>query len=790
MKHLFKLLRTKVAEKSRKFFKSPLWCNLVRLFNKSNKHLKKSMFIVRYRWIIISATILITAFTVFPLLDIRINADFESYFPETMLSRQNNNKINAVFGNEELLMVILSTSDVLKEETLLRIENLSNAFSVLPGIKRVFSLAQTKNISSDEGAMIIDPVLKQIPKDIASREKLREEIKRNDLAWKMVVSEDFKHSLIILSSDRTVNDEELLKSVNATIDKFQGTEVVNITGQAFLRDDANRKISRDLLVLLPLGILLMFAILWISFREFRGVFLPLSVVVLSIIFSLGLLSVFGWDLSLVGILIPIMMIAVANNYGVYFVARYQDLNASNHGMNLKKIVQISVKYLSTPIILCGLTTISGILGLAAHLLLPARQVGIITAMGITYALALSLLFIPAAMSLLKNGKPHRDLSGNSRGFYAVVIAKVNNLILKKPEKVLISFIVVFIFIASGLIFLKISPDSNKVMPEKHQFNRAIRILDNQFGGSKMITVMIKGDARNAEVMRQTQKIENNLKLLPNVGSVMGLPAVLRKMSCALNDSTSPEFGKIPETGQAIAQYLEIYNMNSDAADIEQFVDFSYENLLLVVKFKAESLNEIQSIVDNILSTAEENKTDVIVGGYCLVEKEMSDSILRGQIYSLIFAFFAILILLSLIFRSVTAGLIGSVPLVFAVFCTFGIMGWLGIELNIVTALLSSISIGLGVDFTIHIFWRIKWELALNKTFTESIVATLKTIGRGIIINAFSVMIGFSVLFVSIFPIIRSFAVLIIISLLLCLVSALVLIPAICLMFKPEFLKKI
>ena len=139
------------------------------------------------------------------------------------------------------------------------------------------------------------------------------------------------------------------------------------------------------------------------------------------------------------------------------------------------------------------------------------------------------------------------------------------------------------------------------------------------------------------------------------------------------------------------------------------------------------------------------------------------------------------------FRSFTAGVIGSLPLVFAVFCTFGLMGWLGIELNIVTALLSSISIGLGVDFTIHVFWRLTTELKHSKNWQEAIGTTIRGIGRGISINAFSVMLGFSVLFLSAFPLIQSFAFLIIISLMLCLISALALVPALCLIFKPPFL---
>jgi predicted RND superfamily exporter protein len=104
----------------------------------------------------------------------------------------------------------------------------------------------------------------------------------------------------------------------------------------------------------------------------------------------------------------------------------------------------------------------------------------------------------------------------------------------------------------------------------------------------------------------------------------------------------------------------------------------------------------------------------VIGGFSLVDKEISESVEKGQYYSLLFAFLAIVILLSIIFKSLSAGLLGSLPLLFAVCCTFGLMGWLGIELNIVTALLSSISIGLGVDFTIHIFWRLKTDSLLEK----------------------------------------------------------------------------
>ncbi|MEA3451303.1 MAG: efflux RND transporter permease subunit, partial [Bacteroidota bacterium] len=267
-----------------------------------------------------------------------------------------------------------------------------------------------------------------------------------------------------------------------------------------------------------------------------------------------------------------------------------------------------------------------------------------------------------------------------------------------------------------------------------------------------------------------------------------LSTMIKIMSKAINDSSEFYYNKIPDSRNAVAQYLELYSMSGDPDDFEDFVDFNYKKAVMLIQYKANNLKEINKVISKIQDLTKDDKNVSVMGGISLIEKELSTAIAKGQINSLIFAFLAILILLIIIFRSIKAGLIGSFPLLFALVSTFGIMAWLGIELNIVTALLSSISIGLGVDYTIHIFWRLKTELKKGKSYSNAITTSLKTAGRGIIINAFSVIIGFSILFLSSFPLIQAFAFLIIISILLCLVSALILVPAICILVKPKFLE--
>jgi predicted RND superfamily exporter protein len=749
--------------------------------------MKRENFIKRYRWIIIILTVLIVGLCIIPLTKTHINPDLESYLPETMRSIQSDRQIEKVFGDEETIMIVMESDDVLKTETLERLQKLDRSFSRQSAFKRVFSLFGAKNIISDYGMMIVDPVIKRIPKNQEEIENLRNEIKENDLAYKLVVSDDFRYALILLISNKTVKDQELIDIINQILSENPGPEEIMITGQPILRDEANRKIGRDIIILLPIGLIIMFFFLWLSFREIRGVLLPFSVVVFSILVCMSLIPLFGWELSIIGVLVPIMMLAIANNYGVYFIARYQDLNANNPNLTMNEIVGESFRYLFMPVLFCGLTTIAGILGLMAHILIPARQMGVVTGIGIGFALLVSLFFVPAILTTLKKGKPHADLIGEPTGIISKILHKTGDIITKKPKRTIVGFSIFFVFCVLGFFFFKLAPDNNNILPKNHSFNRAIGVVGQHFGGDKTITVMFEGDAKDPLLLKEMDRYEEELEKMPNVGSVTSLSTMVRKMSKALNDPEESGYDKIPDSRDAIAQYLELYSMSGDPEDLEQFVDFDYTNTLMTIQYNASNILDIYVLLNKIDKLMGNNPPPHVIGGFSLVDKEISESVAKGQNYSLLLALIAIAILISLIFKNCKAGLLGSLPLVFAVLCTFGIMGWLGLELNIVTALLSSISIGLGVDFTIQVFWRIKWELANGLGYADSVKATLRTIGRGIVINAFAVMLGFSALFLSSFPLVRLFGFLIILSVSLCLICALVLIPAICLVFKPKFL---
>jgi uncharacterized protein len=747
-------------------------------------------FIIQYRFWIFLFTGIVVAASAILLIGISFNSDLETYLPDSIEAKKNSDTISGYFGSDDRVVMVFETDDVLKTSTLVRIRNMSHAFGRMKEFRSVMSLFDLKNIKGEQGQTIVEPVIREIPVSEKERDALRGEIRSNDLVFKLIVSEDFRHTLIILTAQNGADDKTLMSLVDQTIAKFPGDESLSLNGQPFMRNEASHNIARDMIVLLPIGLIIMFLVLLLSFREIRAVILPFSVVVFSTIVALALIPLFGWELSIIGILLPIMMIAIANNYGIYFIAKYQEMNASIPGISMEKIATESYSYLRKPVIFCGLTTIAGVLGLATHILKPARQMGIVSGIAIGFALLISLLYIPAVMSLMRKGKPYTKRVGGNGNLFEKLLKALGNVTTRRPKRI-IGYFAAFLFLMSaGLIWLETAADHNSILPEGHSYNRSLKIMNNSFGGSKIMNILFEGDIKDPELLNNLDRYEKEIKTIPGVGRVTSIATILRKMSTALNNPGDEDYNQIPKTRDAVAQYFELYSMSGDPGDFESLVDFDYTRALLTIQYQAGTLKEINAILTPVARYVGSDPRVVCMGGYSLIEKEICESVVSGQNYSLIFAFIAILVLLSIIFRSWVSGLLGVIPLVFAVLCTFGLMGWTGIKLNIVTALLSSVSIGLGVDFTIQMFWKIKSEIHSGLSMASAIIKALTTIGRGITINAFSVMLGFSVLFLSAFPIIRSFALLIIVSLLFCLSSSLLLIPALCLLLRPAFLMKI
>jgi hypothetical protein len=218
------------------------------------------------------------------------------------------------------------------------------------------------------------------------------------------------------------------------------------------------------------------------------------------------------------------------------------------------------------------------------------------------------------------------------------------------------------------------------------------------------------------------------------------------------------------------------------------MNFENTKAHVLVRLSKTDNEVVKALEADIRSYTADFPAKVTIGGYAIIMTDFAQEIINGQVSSLVFALIIVFILLAIIFRSVKGGLIGSIPLAASIIIQFGVMGLTGIAIDAATALLSSIMIGVGVDFTIQYLWRYNIELKKGATRNEAISITYRTTGRSIVINALSVMAGFSATFVSGFLSIRFFGYLTLLAIGSCLLYAIVVMPAFMLYFKPSFIE--
>ncbi len=746
--------------------------------------------IVKLRWVIIPFFILLAAFFATRIPKAEIESDIKAMLPTHLESRINTDKIDELFGGTEMLMLIIKTDDALSPATLQRTEAISKQMKRIKGVDKVLSLFELKSIKGEEGAMIVNPAVKSIPRTEEEKEELRKEIRDNDLVYGSVVSKDFTLTAVIALLKADVEDSFIVGEVNKLVEQNPGEEEVVIGGLPETRVMVASSIQGDIRKLIPLALLIMLIFLFICFRQLRGVLLPFTVVITSIIVSVGLIPLVGWKIHVVTVILPIFLIAVANDYGIHLIAKYQELNVEGNPQTNRELAKEIFRSLSLPVLLTGLTTIAGMLCLLGHIAIPARQVGVLASIGTTFALAASLFFISAVVSFLPKPRPvvnPYDEAGK-RYLFDRILHFFGDFVSRRPKAIVFGSFVCAAVLSAGIFFIDVDTDPNRFFPHDSPLVYASELINEKLGGAQNVAVVVSGDIKDPRVMNKIDNLERKMGELPEVGSTSSIARVVRMMSRALHDEGEEGYDTIPDTRNAVAQYFMLYSMSGDPDDFEKMVDFPYENALITARVNTTSTPKLNAIKEQIMEMTRNDEEVTLVGGFAFILSDIARIIVNGQLLSLGLAIVLVGVLLMFLFRSVMAGIVSSIPLGLSVVVLFSLMGIFHIELNIATAMLSSIMIGVGVDYTIHFLWRYRSERRKGLMPQDAVKKTLTTTGRGIVFNGFSVIVGFLVLFTSGFMPIRFFGFLIVVSIFSCLVGAVVFIPALCLVFRPDFLE--
>jgi hypothetical protein len=433
---------------------------------------------------------------------------------------------------------------------------------------------------------------------------------------------------------------------------------------------------------------------------------------------------------------------------------------------------------------------AGLLCLRTHIVVPAQQLGVLAAIGVGFALLCSSAFSPSVLAVLPPAEPLASLAeGGRRSAVERLLEWLARSVIAHPKRWIAGVLVGAAISVSGIVLLQV--DTNPI--NYYEPGAEVRVTGNKinkhFGGSTELAILVKGDILDPTVLGGIDALERHLGQMPEIGYTSSVAGVVRKMNQAVMGGDASQ-DALPDSREAVAQYFLLYSMGGDPSDFERIVDFDYAHTLVTARINSLSTSTTEAVVERARAHLREHPVgeSAIVGGFGPLFADLVDAIVTGQVVSLSLSLVLVFVLVGVAFRSVGAGFWSVVPLFIAIPVLFGLMGFWAIELNVVTAMLSSIMIGVGVDYTIHFLWRYRAERAEGLSPEDAVFRTLTTAGRGIVFNALSVVAGFAVLLLSNFLPVKFFGFLVVVCITACLLGALVLLPAVCLVVRPGFLE--
>ncbi len=748
-------------------------------------------FVIRLRWVIIALFSALTVYFALQLPKAEMDTEMKNQLPEDLPTRVNLNKIEELFGGTDMAMVVVSADDILEKSTLTQVRDISEGMGAISECERTVSLFTAKDLSGELGELVVEPAVPGIPETAEEKKLLRKRLSDNQLVYGNLISKDFQYAVAICFLSPEASDASLISKLRTLAQETPGQGEALVGGMPLTRVALTQDMRKDMKRFLPIGLLIMLVFLLTCFRQARGVILPFLMTVMAIIVTMGLIPLLGWKIHTVTILLPVILLAVANDYGIHIMARYQEDNAPGNQLGSRELAHRGVVELARPILATGITTIVGMLCLLSHMIIPAKQLGMLAGFGVFFAVAGSVLFIPALLSVLPKAKPVFDVNDPSKksGVLDRLLLRVARAIPKHPKGILITSVVVCLGVGAGATRIVVDTNPMSFYHQSEPIWRSTHLLNEHLGGWAGVSVIAEGDIKDPKVLRQIDDLEQHLQKHPLVGSTTSIAGMLREMNVIMHDGDE-KYDRIPETRQLVAQYLLLYTMSGSEEDFSKLVDFDYEHAQLMAKVTDSGTRAATEVLEYTRSFMKEQEGDALkmVGGLLDVMADMVHHIVWGQIMSLAWAAGLVTLVVALLLRSLVAGFLAVSPLLLALAMIFGVMGFAGIELNLVTALLSSIMIGVGVDYSIHFLWRYRDERRAGQNPVEAVERSLATTGRGIVFNGFSVVVGFVVLIISQFYPVRFFGLLVAISILASLIAALVVIPAIVIIFRPKFLE--
>jgi hypothetical protein len=503
---------------------------------------------------------------------------------------------------------------------------------------------------------------------------------------------------------------------------------------------------------------------------------------------MGLTGHMGLPMTVVASAVPIIMVAISASYGIHVLHHYYEAIREGEAHP----VRAALEKVAPSIGMVGIVSALGAASLLTFPVTSIRQFGIITTVGALAAMAVCLTFAPAVLGLLKL----QDARASESTWSDDRIGGIARFSVRHRIGVLVGAVVIMMVSAVGISRMEIGTDIIRYFPNGHRLRAAFDAFNAKLGGVRRINIMVEGaepDAiKDPELLRKIQRFQEYAESLPHVGDTSSFADVIRRIHQEMNGG-DPAYHVIPDSRELVAQYLLLYSISGDPGDFAEYVDYDYQRTKVRIMFNTSEQRDHRYLYESLKAYAAKEMgpgVKVEFGGDVMFWLAQMRHIAVGKVYNIVTSIAFVLLFCAVTFRSVAAGFFSIFPLVIATMMTFGLMGFVGIRLEASTAILTSVAVGVGVDFALHYLINFRQEIERfqgDVDIEEVAMRVFMIGGKPILFDMISNILGFSVLMFSAFLPVRYFGWLISLTMVSVGVATLLVMPALIAVFRPRFL---
>lgn len=762
-------------------------------------------FILKQRIIILLVLTVITIFMAYNIKYIQFSHSEPNLLPKNHEENIKYEEFTNIFGDEGNLIIL-----AVKDSTLFSVDNfnqwidLSNKLKTFSEIDFSVSVGDIKKLKKDKKnqRFIIEPLYDNKPESNEDVENIRTELFDN-----LPFFDNFLYNkktgtirTVIYIDQKVVNtiirEEFIFNVLNPTVKKFEKDTGLNVyvSGMPYIRTMNAQNIKDEIGLFVGLALLVTSLIFYIFFRSYRATFITFLVVSIGVIWAVGLIGLFQYEISVLMALIPPLIIVIGVPNAIFLINKYQN-EVKKHG-NQAKSLQRVISKVGNATLMTNITTASGFATFIFTNSQLLREFGIIASINIMAIFFLSLLLIPIFYSFMHKPK-ERHLEHLERKWMDAIVNWMEKMVRHHRIAIYVITVVIIIISLIGMNMIRVSGSLIEDMPQGKTFYKDILFFEDEFGGIMPLEILIdtkqKKGVMNLSTLKRMNKLDEEIDEIPELSKSISVLDLVKYSKQAFYNG-NPKYYQLPT--QQEQNFILSYTKNSDTNSdmLKNFVDSTGQYARITTFMKDIGTDKMEQIeerlIEKINKVFPDKKYDVSLTGKALLFIKGTNYLVKNLVISLSLAIFLISLFMAWMFRSFKMIIISLIPNILPLLITAGLMGYLGVPIKPSTILVFSIAFGISVDDTIHFLAKYRQELIARKwKVRKSVYAALRETGTSMFYTSVVLFFGFLVFTVSSFGGTKALGGLVSVTLLFAMVSNLLLLPSLLLSLESTIANK-